>query len=131
MKNALTRNLRIRLLIVALSSLGVISSACSSPNPQPAALTPVPTLAPAATPTLITALQVAAGGAAVPPAGAPGDPALGAPIFLQNCSPCHGRDGEGANAPTLRNDLFIQSGGQGVFQTIANGRPGTGMPGGL
>ncbi len=137
MRNALPRtpryirqliSTRFWLMIVVLLSLGAISSACSSPNPQPPGLTPIPTLAPGTTPTLIAALQAPPGGTSAPAPSAAGDPALGVPIFLQNCSPCHGIDGQGVDAPALRNSQFVQSGDQAVFQTIANGRPGTAMP---
>ena len=106
--------------------------ACS-PNPQPTELTAVPSLAPGARLTLNPAIQggVSAGAAAI----GPGDPAAGAAIFLQHCTPCHGTQGEGAatsperKGPALRNNAFIASANlQAVIDTISNGRPGTLMP---
>jgi mono/diheme cytochrome c family protein len=56
-------------------------------------------------------------------------PALGAFIYLENCTPCHGIQGQGVDAPPLRNSTFIQSAGdQSIYATIANGRPHTEMP---
>jgi mono/diheme cytochrome c family protein len=58
-----------------------------------------------------------------------GDAALGVPIYEQHCTSCHGIQGEGGIGPTLRNNQFVQTGGdQAVFATIVNGRPGTQMP---
>jgi mono/diheme cytochrome c family protein len=105
--------------------------ACS-PNPQPLGLTPVPSLAPGATLTLNPAIQ--SGISAGAQASGPGDPAAGAAIFLQHCTPCHGTQGEGADTavgkgPALRNNAFIASANlQAVIDTISNGRPGTLMP---
>jgi len=51
------------------------------------------------------------------------------PVYEQHCTSCHGIQGEGGIGPTLRNNQFVQTGGdQAVFTTIANGRPGTQMP---
>ncbi len=105
-------------------------AACSSPNPQLPALTPIPTLAGGTEPTLVPALRVAAGATA---SGSftttKADAALGAPIFIKNCSNCHGTQGQGVEGPALRNSQYIQTAGnQAVFQTIAAGRPGTKMP---
>jgi mono/diheme cytochrome c family protein/predicted lipoprotein with Yx(FWY)xxD motif len=58
-----------------------------------------------------------------------GSAALGAPTYLENCTPCHGIEGQGVDAPALRNNPFVQSAGdQAVFETIADGRPDTEMP---
>jgi mono/diheme cytochrome c family protein len=58
-----------------------------------------------------------------------GNAALGAPIYMKNCSPCHGAEGQGVDAPPLRNSSFIQNASdQTVFNTIANGLPNTEMP---
>jgi mono/diheme cytochrome c family protein len=110
----------------------VFLGACS-PNPQPAGLTAVPSLAPGATLTLNPAIQ--GGYAAGVSASGPGDPAAGSAIFLQHCTPCHGTQGEGAatsedrKGPALRNNAFIDSANlQAVIDTISNGRPGTLMP---
>jgi mono/diheme cytochrome c family protein len=117
------------LTIIAVLALALLVSACLSPNPQPSGLTPVPTLAPAATLTLAPAIQGGAAAAAAPSAAGKGDAALGVPIYEQHCTSCHGIEGQGGIGPTLRNNQFIQTGGdQGIFTTIANGRPGTKMP---
>jgi mono/diheme cytochrome c family protein len=119
------------LTIIAALALALLVSACLSPNPQPSGLTPVPTLAPAATLTLAPALQGAAPAAA---AGTPapigkGDAALGVPIYEQHCTSCHGIQGEGGVGPALRNSQYIQTAGdQAIFTTITGGRPGTQMP---
>ncbi len=110
--------------------LAICLAACSSPNPQLPGLTPIPTLAAGTEPTLVPALQVApeatvSASITMTQANA----ALGAPIFLKNCSNCHGVQGEGVVGPALRNSQYIQTAGdQAVFQTIAAGRPGTKMP---
>jgi len=122
---------RISFTLVAGLSLALFLGACTSPNPQPAGLTPIPTLAPGATPTLVPALAEAPGGAGAgaPAVAGPADAALGAPIFLEHCSPCHGNQGEGVSAPPLRNNQFIQTAQQqAIFAVIAGGRPGTAMP---
>lgn len=115
--------------VVALS-VGLLVAGCN-PNPQPPALTPIPTLAPAEMPTLIPALQATPAGASAPLPVLAGqaEAALGAPIYLQNCSPCHGVEGQGVDAPPLRNNQYIQTAGdQEVLTTVANGRAGTEMP---
>jgi mono/diheme cytochrome c family protein len=102
-----------------------IVSACS-PNPQPVGLTPIPSLAPAATLTLVPAIQ---GAPAEATPGGPGQAALGAPLYELRCSACHGPQGEGVVGPALRNNALIGTGeDQGAYTTIANGRAGTEMP---
>jgi mono/diheme cytochrome c family protein len=114
------------ILTVAAFWLGLLVSACSNPNPQPLGLTPIPTLSPGATPTLVSALEAAS--APVSGAGGKANPAQGAPIYLQNCSACHGVAGQGVSAPALRNSQYIRTGDdQSIFATVANGRPGTNM----
>jgi mono/diheme cytochrome c family protein len=120
---------RIVIIIAAALGLALLVSACLSPNPQPAGLTPVPTLAPAATLTLAPAIQGGAAAVAASAAAGKGDAALGVPVFEQHCTSCHGIEGQGGIGPALRNNQFIQTGGdQAIFTTIANGRPGTKMP---
>ncbi len=123
-------SVRTLIIIVAIPILAIVLAACSSPNPQPPGLTPIPTLAAGTEPTLVPALQVAAVATeSVPITTTQADAALGAPIFLKNCSTCHGVQGEGVVGPALRNSQYIQTAGdQAVFQTIAEGRPGTKMP---
>jgi len=119
------------IFLLGAVSLILFLGACS-PNPQPVALTAVPSLAPGATLTLNPAIQ--GGLAAGAQASGPGDPAAGAAIFLQHCTPCHGTQGEGASTaigqgPALRNNAFIAGANlQAVIDTISNGRPGTLMP---
>lgn len=125
-------SLRIWIASSALLALVLLASACSSPNPQPPGLTPIPTLAPGATATLIPGLEPAAAATAPAPtitAAAQDAAALGAPVYLKNCSPCHGIEGQGVDAPPLRNSQFVQKeGDRAIFETIANGRAGTKMP---
>ncbi len=120
------------LLLVSGVALALVLSACTSPNPQPIALTPVPTLAAAGTaPTLVPVLQVAASSTGETATAGTGkaDAAAGAAVFLKNCTLCHGIEGQGVNGPALRNNKFIQTGAaQDIFDTIAQGRPGTEMP---
>jgi mono/diheme cytochrome c family protein len=111
----------------ALSLMLVLVANCS-PNPQPAGLTPVPTLAAAGEVTLVPALQqpVEAGGQLVP---GQADAAIGAPLYQRHCTTCHGIQGQGVDAPPLRNNQYVQTGGdQSVFATIAEGRLDTEMP---
>jgi mono/diheme cytochrome c family protein len=125
-----TRN-RIVLLAGGLLVLGLIS-ACTTPNPQPIGLTPIPTLAGAGTaPTLLPVLQVSgqttSGSSTVGTGQA--NAAAGSAIFIKNCTTCHGVQGEGVSAPALRDSQYIKTGSdQDIFATIAQGRPGTAMP---
>jgi mono/diheme cytochrome c family protein len=114
--------------VVALA-LGLLVGACN-PNPQPAGLTAIPTLAAGETVTLVPALQpvVAVGGSPVPVTEV-SDKAQGAPTFLLHCPVCHGVQGEGTDSPPLRNSQFIQTAGDtAIAATIADGRPNTEMP---
>ena len=59
----------------------------------------------------------------------PGNAAVGASIFEKNCTTCHGNQGQGVDAPALRNNQYVQSANeQEIFQTVANGVPKTEMP---
>ncbi len=122
---------RNRWFVVAIAfSIALIMVACN-PNPQPPGLTPVPTLAPGATVTLAPTLreETVTGGQPVPPPSGQSASALGAHIFLENCTPCHGAQGEGVDAPALRNNDYVQTGGdEALFVTVAEGRTGTEMP---
>jgi mono/diheme cytochrome c family protein len=105
--------------------------ACGNPNPQPRALTPIPTLGPVVAPTLITALRGPgqAGALSGPVQAGQTDAALGASVYFLNCTACHGIEGQGVDAKPLRNSQYIQTkGDQDVFTTIAGGRSGTEMP---
>lgn len=105
-------------------------SGCSSPNPQPEGLTPIPSLAPAGEATLNPVLQVPASSGSSEVTGmGQADAAGGAAIYMKHCTTCHGLQGEGVDAPPLRNNQYIQVGGDdSVFSTIADGRSGTQMP---
>jgi len=120
------------LLVLALSL------SCN-PNPQPEALTPIPTLAPATTLTLVTELQEppTAGGEAAPTAGdeaspspapASGDPASGAEVFSANCAACHGENAQGGVGPTLVSAEMAAKNDDHYRQTLLNGVQGTAMP---
>jgi mono/diheme cytochrome c family protein len=111
--------------LCVLLTMAAVIAACN-PNPQPAGLTPIPTLAPGATPTLLTALQA---GASANVAAGPADAAAGAATYWEDCSPCHGLQAEGITGPALRNNKFITSSGdQAVASVISQGRAGTEMP---
>jgi len=112
--------------ILLVSLLLITCLAACYPNPQPPGLTPVPSLAPAATLTLLPAIQgaVSSGPAA---AGNP-DPAVGAAVYMLNCTQCHGVNGQGGIGEALRNSSFITAGPSGVIDTISNGRSGSVMP---
>ena len=66
-------------------------------------------------------------GSAVAPAPAAGPPQA----YLQLCSQCHGKDLKGYaadHAPSLINETFLASATDGyIYNSIANGRPGTAM----
>jgi mono/diheme cytochrome c family protein len=101
---------------------------CGYPNPQPPGLTPIPSLAPVATGTLVPALQ-ASPVATKPAVTTSPAAAAGGEIFAQNCAACHGTRAEGGIGPALRNSKFIQTAGdQAISSMIAKGRPGTAMP---
>jgi mono/diheme cytochrome c family protein len=116
---------------LGLLLLLVLTLSCN-PNPQPEALTPVPTLAPAATLTLVPSIGEPAvpGGEVVPsPAPEGGDPASGAAVFAQNCAGCHGNDAQGgAVGPTLVSAEMKAKEDDYYRQVITNGIAGTAMP---
>jgi cytochrome c oxidase cbb3-type subunit 3 len=59
------------------------------------------------------------------------DPAsiqAGKDIFMKNCTPCHGMNGEGIIGPNLTDDYWINGGGiKNIFKTIKYGVPAKGM----
>ena len=127
------------LISLALFLVLMFTLSCN-PNPQPEGLTPVPTLAPAASVTLIPALEeppevqaspVPESGEAAEPAPATpaGDPANGAEIFALNCAVCHGTGAEGgAVGPTLISAEVKAKDDAHYQQAIASGVAGTAMP---
>jgi mono/diheme cytochrome c family protein len=122
---------RDRILTSLVLLLVLMLSLSCNPNPQPEGLTPVPTLAPAATLTLVPALEGAPATSeeAVPsPAPEGGDPAKGAALF-SNCVGCHGENAEGgAIGPTLVSAEMKAKDDDHYRQVIANGVAGTAMP---
>lgn len=133
---------KMRLIAYLLILSGVfLLVGCIVTNTQPTGLTPVPSLAPPGDVTLQPYFPGGApgaqgtaspGGGGVVPVGqqqgGAGIPAVGAALFMQRCSPCHGNQGQGDIGPALRNDAFITSGDQAVYDTIAHGRLNNGMP---
>jgi len=136
---------RDRILTSLVLSLVMILTLSCNPNPQPEGLTPIPTLAPAATLTLIPSLEgppttggetVASpaapetgGEAAATAAPAGGDAANGATVFSQNCAACHGANAQGGSVgPTLVSAELKAQSDDFFRQTILNGRAGTAMP---
>jgi mono/diheme cytochrome c family protein len=110
--------------------LGAALVACRQANPQLPALTAVPSMAPRSTSTLAAAMApMGVITVAAPALPGQGETALGAPLFENNCSICHGVRGEGVDAPALRDNQFVSEGGDAnVYDTVAGGRPDTPMP---
>jgi mono/diheme cytochrome c family protein len=123
---------RDRILTSLVLLLVMVLTLSCNPNPQPEGLTPIPTLAPAATLTLIPSLEGSptTGGevaATAEPAG--GDPAKGATVFAQDCAGCHGGNAQGGSVgPTLVSAEMKAQSDDFFRQTILNGRAGTAMP---
>lgn len=126
-------------VLIGLGLLLVLAVCIScNPNPQPEGLTPVPTLAPAATLTLIPSLEggqetgsettatQAPEGDAAPISGDPGEGAL---VFATNCAACHGDDAAGgAVGPTLVSAEVKAKTDEYYLQVISDGIAGTVMP---
>jgi len=63
------------------------------------------------------------------PGSNPGNRVRGAEIFAARCSECHGKEGEGIEAPALNNQEFLSAASNGyLMATITLGREGTAMP---
>jgi len=59
-----------------------------------------------------------------------GDAALGATLFVSNCSGCHGKNGAGGDGPALANKAFLASVSDTfLVEMIRRGRSGTVMQG--
>jgi len=58
-----------------------------------------------------------------------GDVVQGQKVFKENCSACHGKNGEGINAPALANQSFLaHNKDEFIRYAIEQGRDGTPMP---
>jgi mono/diheme cytochrome c family protein len=108
----------------------LLVSGCAPPTSGFENLTPIPTLAQAGQATLLPAIQSQPQPqATLEQVGPPQQAALGSAIYLQRCSGCHGLQGEGVDAPALRNSDFITpENSDQIFDTISNGRSDTKMP---
>lgn len=54
--------------------------------------------------------------------------AAGKDVFMTNCSPCHGKNGEGVVGPNLTDDYWLHGGTiKDIFKTIKFGWPAKGM----
>jgi len=52
----------------------------------------------------------------------------GKAVFVQNCAPCHGKDGEGVVGPNLTDDYWLHGGNiKDIFKSIKYGWPEKGM----
>ena len=59
----------------------------------------------------------------------PGDVNSGQALFKARCAECHGKEGEGLQAPALNNQEFLSAASNGyIMATITIGRNGTRMP---
>ncbi len=112
------------ILLAAFVIIVLVIAGCNT-NVQVEGLTPIPSLAPGATETLLPALQSQGGGTTQAVTGAgPGDAAQGAPIYFKNCSQCHGNQAEGDIGPALRNSQFINTSDVAtIYNTVASGIP--------
>jgi mono/diheme cytochrome c family protein len=123
----------LRWLVIGAVSVVAVAAGCGGPNPQPTGLTPIPTLAPGETVTLVPEIQAPTEISGTPaPVQGDEEAALGAPIYLNSCTPCHGLQGEGVDAPALRNSQYLQTASrQSILTVIAEGVAGSEMPGWL
>jgi mono/diheme cytochrome c family protein len=112
------------LVTLAAVSMVLLLAACAPnaplPGPTPIAAYsgPQPTLDPR-----LSAANISAG------AGKPGDASAGQALFQRSCSACHGIEGEGLSAPSLKTSAFVRGArDEEIFVTIAQGRVAKGMP---
>ncbi len=112
------------LITLAAVSAVLFLAACAPnaplPGPTPIATYsgPQPTLDPR-----LSAANISAGSQSA------GDAAAGRAIFERTCSACHGMEGEGLSAPSLKTSAFVRGASdQEIFVTIAQGRVAKGMP---
>ena len=109
------------LLFIPITLMILWFVACT-PNQQPVGLTPIPSMAPRATETLMPALEAQGNIQNVVSGPRKGEAGLGVPIYMKYCSECHGNNGQGINGPELRGDKFIQeSTDSALFTKIAIG----------
>jgi mono/diheme cytochrome c family protein len=115
--------------IVAMLAVALWIGACSSPNPWPN-LTAIPTLSQAGQGQLAPELQETESAPTSTPTGlGQGNAVLGVPLYERHCSSCHGIEGQGVDAPRLRDNVYIQTAStEDIFVTIAEGHAGTEMP---
>ena len=115
---------------IFISILMIFLNSCANPNPQPVGLTPIPALAQGARVTLVAAIiESQPTSEQLPAEMKQGQATLGAAIYFEHCSTCHGVQGEGIDAPPLRNNQYIQpQNDQDIFNTIVKGRSDTEMP---
>jgi mono/diheme cytochrome c family protein len=117
---------RLLILIGATLVAAILLSACA---PQPAKLTPIPTLALPAEVTPVAEVAAQPTAAPLPTGAVQGNAGQGQTLYTQNCASCHGDQAQGGVGPALRNNNFVKTrGDQAVYDTIAKGRPGTAMP---
>lgn len=106
---ALPRGLKWGLILIIIAGLSACGELPSSSSPTPSAEPP-------------TAEPVGSAGPLQPAA-------LGAPLYLNNCTPCHGNQGQGVDAPPLANSAYVQHADDATLEaTIASGFSGTEMP---
>ena len=115
-------------MVLLMLLAGLLLQSCYF-NVAPPGLTPIPTLAPAATLQAVAAVTVRPTVAG--PAGGQitGDAGRGQTVYTTNCVACHGDQGQGGVGPALKGNRFVATAGdQAVWDVIAKGRPGTAMP---
>jgi len=117
--------MRHRILITLTALSGALLVAACAPNAPLPGPTPIPPLS-GPQPTLDPRLSAANVSAS---AGNAGDAGAGRALFEKTCAACHGPEGEGLTAPSLKTSTFVKGASdQAVFDTIAHGRIEKGMP---